>query len=126
MPDRNCSKRISICFAYRTYWLGLGDARILIVYILLMNTINTLILILLMYTVDSMHGLHFEYLLKRRLAIFLWASSNFFYGRGASPPALRPWTPHAFGMRILVGTGLRSTAFQQKNLNIFFIDIFFS
>ena len=43
---------------------------------------------------------------------------NFFLWAGASTPGplpgLRPWTPHAFWLRTLVGTGSRSTAFQQK------------
>ena len=34
------------------------------------------------------------------------------------PPGLRPWTPHAFRLRILVGTGSISTVFQQKTLKI--------
>ena len=46
----------------------------------------------------------------------------FFYGRGACvahPPGLRQWTPHAFGLMPLVGTGVRSTASQQTSEHFF-------
>ena len=41
--------------------------------------------------------------------------STFFLWQGV-PPGLCHQTPHAFGLRTLVGTGQRSTAFQQKSL----------
>ena len=31
-------------------------------------------------------------------------------------PGLRSWTPHYFGLRTLVGTGLHSTAFLKKKI----------
>ena len=63
--------------------------------------------------------------------IFEFFFSLFFFV-GSSPPCTlqRPWDPHAFGLRNLVGTGFCSTVFQQKKpyqifRTFFFLTIFF-
>ena len=60
--------------------------------------------------------------LKKKLASVLDDFEFFFMGGVRRPPhpppGLRPWTPHAFGLRTLVGSGSRSTAFQHEILKI--------
>ena len=50
--------------------------------------------------------------------IFLWTGS---FAPPYLPPGLRPWIPHDFGLRTLVGTGSCSTAYQQKISTFFFL-----
>ena len=52
---------------------------------------------------------------------FLWAGAS----TPGPLPGLRPWTPHAFGLRTLVGTGSRSMEFQQKISTFFLWKVFF-
>ena len=65
----------------------------------------------------------------RKIVDFFFCRNFTFHGWGkgfASPPGLCLWTPHAIGLRTLVGTGKRSTAFQQKSLPFYFQDFFLS
>ena len=52
-----------------------------------------------------------EKMLSHFLIFFLvlWAGG---FAPPTRPTGAAPWIPHAFGLRTLVGTGLRSTAFQ--------------
>ena len=49
---------------------------------------------------------------KKKMLIYL------FFSGGFAP--LRPWTPHAFGLRTLVRTGSRSTTFKEFSATVFF------
>ena len=70
-------------------------------------------LIFLQIMVDFVHKIHQKIYLKNKT--INW--NHFFWWRVrplAPPPGLRRWTPHSFGLRTLVRTGLRSTAFLKK------------
>ena len=71
----------------------------------------------------------FQMILRKKNSNDFFFTHSFFYGRGAwaprtqPPPGLRPWTLYGFGLRTLVGTGSRSTVFQQKTVTFFFLKI---